>query len=211
MPCASVSEKPTRVSDEYLKGGLRVVGRPSSSTNDVEHLVALALHQLFGARLEVQPQQRLRVRRADVEVPILRVDGDSIQVRDASLRAEPLLELRELRLDIGHRRVELARDEVTPAERPQDLAQLLALPGDELEHEQERDHPGIGLREVAEVVMTGDLAAERRALLTHAVLDVRVPDPVDERNAAGAVDGVRHGPAGADVVDDLRPRLLLQD
>src|SRR5262245_1805889 len=31
MPCASVSEKPTRVSEEYLKGGLRSVSRPSSS------------------------------------------------------------------------------------------------------------------------------------------------------------------------------------
>src|SRR5262245_31721434 len=32
MPCASVSEKPTRVSDEYLNGGLRSVARPSSSS-----------------------------------------------------------------------------------------------------------------------------------------------------------------------------------
>src|SRR3954465_14184671 len=31
MPCASVSEKPTRVSDAYLNGGLRSVTRPSSS------------------------------------------------------------------------------------------------------------------------------------------------------------------------------------
>src|SRR5215218_8114927 len=31
MPWASVSEKPTRVSDEYLNGGLRSVSRPSSS------------------------------------------------------------------------------------------------------------------------------------------------------------------------------------
>src|SRR6266571_6072960 len=31
MPCASVSEKPTRVKAEYLKGGLRSVTRPSSS------------------------------------------------------------------------------------------------------------------------------------------------------------------------------------
>src|SRR5215208_6188668 len=30
MPCASVSEKPTRVSAEYLNGGLRSVRRPSS-------------------------------------------------------------------------------------------------------------------------------------------------------------------------------------
>src|SRR6266516_5002563 len=34
MPCASVSEKPTRVSAEYLNGGLRSVTRPSSSVID---------------------------------------------------------------------------------------------------------------------------------------------------------------------------------
>src|SRR3954449_158547 len=31
MPCASVSENPTRVSDAYLNGGLRSVTRPNSS------------------------------------------------------------------------------------------------------------------------------------------------------------------------------------
>src|SRR5437763_13243988 len=31
MPCASVSEKPTRVSAEYLNGGFAPVARPSSS------------------------------------------------------------------------------------------------------------------------------------------------------------------------------------
>src|SRR5215207_11713076 len=38
--------------------------------NDRQHLVALALHQLLGARLEVETQQRLGVRRPDVHVPI---------------------------------------------------------------------------------------------------------------------------------------------
>src|SRR5829696_3821396 len=51
MPCASVSEKPTRVSAEYLKGGLRAVGRPSSSS----------------IRLHRKPRQR---REPTVAVPI---------------------------------------------------------------------------------------------------------------------------------------------
>src|SRR5215217_6114762 len=51
MPCASVSEKPTRVSAEYLKGGLRAVRRPSSSS----------------IRLHRKPRQR---RQPIVAVPI---------------------------------------------------------------------------------------------------------------------------------------------
>ena len=39
----------------------------------------------------------------------------------------------------------------------------------------------VGLREVAEVVVRRDLAAEDRVLLAHAVLDERVADAVDER------------------------------
>ena len=34
------------------------------------------------------------------------------------------------------------------------------------------------------------------------------PDAVDERDAAGALDGLRHRPAGAHVVDDLAAGLL---
>ena len=78
----------------------------------------------------------------------------------------------------------------------------------QLEHEQERHDAGVGLREVAEVVVTRDLAAERRVVLAHAVLDVRVADAVLERDAAGPLDRLGHGPARAHVVDDLRSRLL---
>src|SRR5262245_31812038 len=110
MPWASVSEKPTRASAEYLNGGFRSVARPSSRTDDMEHLVALALHQLFGARLEVQPQQRLRVRRPHVEVPVLRVQRDAVEIGHPALVGEPLLELRELRVDVRDGSVQLAGD-----------------------------------------------------------------------------------------------------
>ena len=59
--------------------------------------------------------------------------------------------------------------------------------------------------------MAGDLAAEHGALLAHAVLEERVADAVDERDAAGALDRLRHRPARADVVEDLRARCLLED
>src|SRR4051812_31651299 len=37
------------------------------AANDAEHLVALRLHRLLRARFEVQPQERLGVRRSHVE------------------------------------------------------------------------------------------------------------------------------------------------
>ena len=59
--------------------------------------------------------------------------------------------------------------------------------------------------------MAGDLTPEHGALLAHAVFEERVADAIDERNAAGALDRLRHGPARAHVVEDLRARFLLED
>ena len=117
-----------------------------------------------------------------------------------------LLQLLQLQRDVGHRRVQLARDEVARAERLEHLRSFRPFFEIELEHEQERDDARVRLREVAEVVVPGHLAAERRIVLAHPVLDVRMPDAVDERHPAGALDRLRHGPARAHVVDDLRAR-----
>ena len=59
--------------------------------------------------------------------------------------------------------------------------------------------------------MAGDLAAERAALVAHAGLEERVADAVDQRAPAGRLDGVGDRARGADVVEDLRARALLQD
>ena len=58
--------------------------------------------------------------------------------------------------------------------------------------------------------MRRDLAGEDRVLLAHPVLDERVADAVDERRAAGRGDRARHGPAGADVVEDGSAGALAQ-
>src|SRR6266516_2667068 len=173
-------------------------------SDQVEYLVALAFHQLLRARLEVQAQQRLGVRRADVEVPVVRVDRDAVEVRDLALGRVPLLQFLQLDRNVGDGRVQLTREEVARAVRLEDLRQLAALLRDELEHEQERYDAGVRLRELSEVVVTRDLAAECRVVLAHAVLDEGVPDAVDERHASGAFDRLRHRPARTHVVDDLR-------
>src|SRR5262249_19660972 len=109
-----------------------------SAADNVQHLGPLALHQLVGARLEVEPQKRFGVRRTDVEVPVLGVDGNAVELRDRALVSEARPQLRELRLHVRNGRVQLAGDEVALAQGTQDLGQRLPLPRDCLEHEQYR-------------------------------------------------------------------------
>src|SRR6476620_1696294 len=71
------------------------------AANDGQQLVTSALHRLFRARLEVEPEQRLRVGRPDVHVPVVGVDRQAVEVPDAALRSEALLELAEFRVDVG--------------------------------------------------------------------------------------------------------------
>src|SRR5207248_11802631 len=63
-------------------------------------------------------------------------------------------------------------------------------------------------RELANVVVARDLAAEGGSFLAHPVLDEGVSDAVDQGDAAGALHRLRYGPARAQVVDDLRAGLL---
>ena len=93
----------------------------------------------------------------------------------------------------------------------QQLRHRRALLAQQLEDQQRRDRAGVGVVEVGEVVVAGDLAAERAALVAHAGLEERVADAVHQRAPAGRLDGVGDRPRGADVVEDLRARALLQD
>ena len=61
--------------------------------------------------------------------------------------------------------VDLAGDEVALAERLQQLAQRLVLLRHQLEDEQRRDEAVVGVVEVAEVVVAGDLAGEDAVFL----------------------------------------------
>src|SRR5258707_532766 len=68
--------------------------------DECEHLVALCLHQLLRARLQVEAEQRLGVRGADVQMPVGGLDREPVEVRDPALRTEALLELLELERNV---------------------------------------------------------------------------------------------------------------
>ncbi len=186
-------------------GGLAGHERISSRTSS-----RAALHVLDGdERLEAQPQQRLGVRRAHVEVPVLEVDADAVEVADlGALRGVLRGDVRHLGLGVVDGRVDLAGDEVGRAVGLEQLAEALAARRQQLEHQQRRDRARVRAVEVAEVVVAADLAAEDRVLLAHARLEERVPDAVGQRAAAEALDGARHAPGGAHVVEDRRLREL---
>src|SRR5262245_22533572 len=135
-------------------------GGTSSPTNQRQDLVPLRLHVLAGyERLEVEAKQRLGVRGADVEVPVRVVDRDAVEVADLRLRVAPL-DLIHLRLLIVHLGVDLAGDEVLGAELVDQVGERATLARDQLEHEQGGHRSRVRAVEVAEVVVTGDLAAE---------------------------------------------------
>ena len=93
----------------------------------------------------------------------------------------------------------------------QELGERRVALGEQLEDQQRGDRAGVRVVEGLEVVVAGDLAAELAALVAHAGLEERVADAVDERVAAEAGDRVRDGSAGADVVEDVGARDLLED
>ena len=123
-----------------------------------------------------------------------------------------LLQLLELERDVGDRRVDLAGEEEALADTGAGARRASRRPGRASSSiDEERDDAGVRLREVPEVVVRRDLAPEHGVLRAHALLDERVPDAVHERDAAGALDRLRHAPARADVVDDLLARRLGED
>src|SRR5687768_7307709 len=103
----------------------RTLRTPGSTPDDGQDVVAALFHQRRRRGLEVQPQQRLRVRRPDVEVPVWVIHRDAIEPRDLGV-AVARLDRRQLLRHLVHARelrVDLARDEVALAIRLQQIPQ----------------------------------------------------------------------------------------
>ena len=108
--------------------------------------------------LEAQAQQRLGVRGAHVEVPVVVVDRDAVELGDLAVGVALSIS-RDLRLLVGDLGVDLAGDEVLRAVAAR-AARPSSAPAEQLEDQQRGQRPGVGAVEVAEVVVAGDLAAE---------------------------------------------------
>ena len=185
--------------------GVRRHARISPRTSSRLRLHVLARDQ----RLEVEAQQRLGVGGPDVEVPVGVVDRDPVEAGQLAVGVA-LGDLLHLRRRVGDLGVDLAGDEVARAELGHQLGQRAAVDREQLEHQQRRDRPRVGVPEVAEVVVAGDLAAEGRALLAHPRLEEGVADAGEVGAAALGGDQVGHGAAGARVVEDRRAGVLGQ-
>ena len=121
-----------------------------------------------------------------------------------------VLQLLELQGDVADGGVDLARDEVALAQRPDQLGQRAALARDELQQHERGHDAGVDAVEVAEVVVARHLAGELRLLLAHPHLDEGVADARLDGPAAAALDRVGHRARGAQVVEDRGARVLLE-
>ena len=182
----------------------------ASRSDQREYFVSLCLHVLArDHRLQVEPQEGLGVRWPDVEVPVRIVDGDPVEPGDLGVGVA-LGQGVHLGVLVGDLGVDLAGDEVALVKGADELGQRPAGDREQLEHEQRRDRARVGAPELAEVVVARDLAAERRLALAHRDLEEGVTDPVQIRGAAAVAHRVGHRAAGAHVVEDRRPLVLVE-
>src|SRR3954469_22039377 len=134
LPSSNACDSPWRTSRiRVAPGGAANLNWRYSATNQRQDLVPALLHVLNGdERLQAQPQQRLGVRRAHVEVPVVVVDRDAVEMRDPGV-AVALLDLGHLRRRVLHLGVDLAGDEVLRAVVTDELAHPASLDGQLLE------------------------------------------------------------------------------
>src|SRR5690606_935284 len=174
-----------------------------SAADEGQGLVADAGHGGGVACLGVQAEERFGVGGADVEPPVRAGDGESVEFVEGD--AVPALvggpdrgEAGALVVDGG---VDLAGAGVAVVLGDQggQCAVLLAERGEDVQGGQ---HAGVGVPEVAEVVVGRVLTAEDRAGPGHLGLDEGVADPGADGGAAVFGDDLGHGPGRDQVVDD---------
>ena len=156
------------------------------------------------AALQIETEQRLRIRRANVEVPVGVLHGHAVHPVLRTLRIV-LCDGLEDRIYDGHAgdwSIDLARNEILGPERRQQFRERRVAPGHQLQDQQCGDKAVVGEAVVAEVIVAGDLTAEDGVVLSHALLEERVADAVHQAPAALGRNDIRDGVAGAHVVHD---------
>src|ERR1700736_2033721 len=140
-----------------------------------KELVALFLQQHWIVSFDVKAQQRLCVRWPDVAPPVVVLDRDAVKVVNLARAGIALRQLLELGRCVSYAAVDLARAK-SPVERPQEFADALAFLRDELEHDEQRNEPRVGVVVIAEVEVPRMLAAKNCVAFAHDFLDNRVTD-----------------------------------
>src|SRR5690606_34949086 len=161
---------------------------------------------------DVEPEQRLGIRGAQVETPVVELDADAVDVLD------PLRTRRVLLLDAPHRRrgvfdapVDLAARRKERHPFLDELGKLGAALAHDLREQQPRNHAAVGIRETAEIVMRAHLAAVDRVDLAHRLLDERMAGLALHGLAAGALDEIDRAPREPRIVHDRLAGILLEE
>src|SRR6266487_3097701 len=168
------------------------------------YLIALRRHHPWRRGFQVQPQQRFRIRRPHVEMPVGILDRHSVEgvLASVAVLRRDLIELGRHQVHAGQLRVDLPGNEILARERLQEFVEALLLLRHQLQDQQRRNETVVGVEVVAEIVVPRDLAAEDGVGLAHPALEERVADAVHVRSATVPGHNVLHRVTGAKVVDD---------
>src|SRR5689334_8977182 len=151
---------------------------PNSRANEADYLVAFLRHHLRRPGLQVEPQQRFRIGRPDIEMPVRVLDRDPVQLvlMPVGVAGRDLAELGRDHLHALKLGVDLARDEVLTPQRLEQLVQAEALLRHQLQNQQRRNEAVVGVEVLAEVIVPRDLAAENRVGFAHPAFEKRMTD-----------------------------------
>src|SRR5262245_21022236 len=180
------------------------VGRRSGAPHEAQDAVALAGEGALVRGLDVEAQERLGVRRPQVEPPVREGDGQPVElVRAAGRIRGP--HRGQGGGNVGHARIQLAALVVLEEGRPE-LGERPAAALERAQEQQESRRAVVGDvagREV-KVVVAGELTAEARAGLAQRRLHERVPDAPTRRLPAPRSDRLGDDAARAQIVEDGR-------
>ncbi len=91
------------------------------------------------------------------------------------------------------------------------LTQALPFQAQQLGHQQPRDHPAVAVGKITEIVVGAHLAAVDGVFLAHTLFDKRMTGFGHHRLAARGLHHVDGVPGKTRIVNDLRPRVFLEE
>ena len=135
-------------------------------------------------RLQIQPHDRLRVRRPDIEPPRPHIEPQAVDPQNIDrLFAVGFFQTLHHCRRVVNLEVDLARLPV-PAHAFSQFAEFLAGRGQHSQREHQRDRARIAVIILAEIIMAAQFAGEHRVRLAHRLFNVRMPYSAEFPRAA---------------------------